>query len=392
MIPLCDPNQQYLSLQDELDAALREVAASGQYILGPHVKALEQEIAEFCGCRYAVGVGNGTDALHLVLRALDIGPGDEVITTPFTFVATTEAIGLVGARPVFVDIDPDTYNIDPDLVEAVITPRTKAILPVHLYGQPCDMAPLVELAEHHQLEIVEDCAQAIGARYLGRAVGSFGAAGCFSFFPSKNLGCLGDGGMITTNDRTLYERVEMLRRHGGKVKYHHSELGLNSRLDEIQAAVLRVKLKHLEAWNESRRLLAYRYNELLAETDEIALPFELDASGYEVPMGEAARESGLLTPVYHQYTVQVERRDEVARALRDRGVQSFPYYPVPLHLQEVHAHLGHRPGDFPVAEHVAQHCLSLPMFPELTARQQRHVADSLLALIANRPSTRAAVA
>jgi dTDP-4-amino-4,6-dideoxygalactose transaminase len=392
MIPLCDLNQQYLSLEEALVAALRQVAASGQYILGPHVKALEQEIAEFCGCRYAVGVGNGTDALQLVLRALEIGPGDEVITTPFTFVATSEAIGLVGAKPVFVDIDPYTYNIDPSLVEAAITRHTKAILPVHLYGQPCDMAPLIELAGHHRLVIVEDCAQAIGARYLGRAVGSFGAAGCFSFFPSKNLGCMGDGGMITTCDRSLYERVETLRRHGGKVKYRHSELGLNSRLDEIQAAVLRVKLKYLEAWNERRRLLAYRYNELLNEADEIVLPFELDASGYELPIGEAARENGLLTPVYHQYTVQVERRDEVAVTLRNRGVQSFPYYPVPLHLQEVHAHLGHRPGDFPVAEQVAQRCLSLPMFPELTGRQQRHVVDSLLAVTVNRPSIRAAAA
>lgn len=392
MIPLCDLNQQYFSLQDELDAALREVAASGQYILGPHVKALEQEVAEYCGCRYAVGVGSGTDALHLVLRALEIGPGDEVITTPFTFVATAEAIGLVGAKPVFVDIDPHTYNIDPSLVEVAITSHTKAILPVHLYGHPCDMAPLVELAEQRQLAIVEDCAQAIGARYLGRAVGNFGVAGCFSFFPSKNLGCLGDGGMITTNDRALQERVEMLRRHGGRVKYHHSELGLNSRLDEIQAAVLRVKLKHLEAWNERRRALAYRYNELLSESGEIGLPCELDASGYEVPTGEAARENGLLTPVYHQYTVRVERRDKVAAALQDRGVQSFPYYPVPLHLQKVHAHLGHGPGDFPVAEHVARHCLSLPMFPELTARQQRNVADALLAVTSSRPSARAAAA
>jgi len=391
MIPLCDLSQQYLSLQDEIDAALRQVAASGQYILGPHVNALEQEIAELCDCQYAVGVGNGTDALQLVLRALEIGPGDEVITTPFTFVATTEAIGLVGAKPVFVDIDPHTYNIDPSAIEAAITSRTKAILPVHLYGQPCDMVPLVELANRYHLALVEDCAQAIGARYLERAVGSFGVAGCFSFFPSKNLGCMGDGGMITTNDRSLYERVEMLRRHGGKVKYHHSELGLNSRLDEIQAALLRVKLKHLDAWNTRRRAIAYRYNELLADAD-VVLPNELDASGYEVPLGEEARQNALLIPVYHQYTLQVERRDEVAQALRERGVQSFPYYPVPLHLQEVHAQLGHRPGDIPVAEHVARHCLSLPMFPELTDRQQQHVADALLAVTANRQLVHAAAA
>ncbi len=378
MIPLCDLKQQYLALKDELDAALQQVASAGRYILGPQVDALEEEIADFCGCQYAVGVGSGTDALNLALRALDIGPGDEVITTPFTFVATTEAIGLVGATPVFVDIDPYTYNIDPTGIEAVITPRTKAILPVHLYGQPCDMSAIVELADAYELAIVEDCAQAIGASYEGQAVGSFGAAGCFSFFPSKNLGCMGDGGMLTTNDRSVYERVEMLRRHGGSVKYHHSELGINSRLDEIQAALLRVKLKYLPAWNAQRRSLACHYNQLLSDAGNMVLPKELNADGHLSPAGQGTPRNSLLTAVYHQYTLQVENRDDTVDALRQRGVQSFPYYPVPLHLQEVHDRLGHERGSFPVAEHVAQRCLSLPMFPELTAEQQQHVTEALL--------------
>ena len=392
MIPLCDLKLQSAVLQEEFLAALREVVVGGHYILGPNVRAFEKKMADYCGCAFAVGVGSGTDALHLSLRALGIGPGDEVITTPFTFVATTEAIGLVGATPVFVDIDPHTCNIDPDGIEAVITPRTKAILPVHLYGQPCDMDSIVELADRHELAIVEDCAQAIGARHRGQAVGSFGAVGCFSFFPSKNLGCMGDGGMITTNDHSLYERVEMLRRHGGNVKYHHSVLGLNSRLDEIQAAVLRVKLKHLSAWNTQRRILACQYNQLLADAGDVELPRELDSDGQFLTAGQGAPGNSLLTAVYHQYTLKVESRDEVAEALRQRGVQSFPYYPVPLHLQEVHAHLGHERGSFPVAEHVAQHCLSLPMFPELTGEQQQQVAEALLTVTGNLQQSHARVA
>ena len=253
MIPVCDLKQQYRSLKSEIDAAMQQVAADAHFILGPNVKSLEKEIAAYCDCAHAAGVANGTDALHLALRALRIGPGDEVITTPFTFVATTEAIGIVGARPVFVDIDPHTFNIDPAKIEAAITPRTKAILPVHLYGQPCEMDAIMEIAERHGLYVVEDCAQAIGATYKGRKVGSFGHAGCLSFFPSKNLGCFGDGGMVVSGNKEVFERVEMLRRHGGKVKYHHCELGLNSRLDELQAAILRVKFKHLEAWSEQRR-------------------------------------------------------------------------------------------------------------------------------------------
>jgi len=364
MIPLCDLSQQYLSHKDEIDQAMISVAQHGQYILGPNVAALEREIADYCQCKYAVGVNSGTDALHLALMALGIGPGDEVITTPFTFVATTEAIGLVGATPVFVDINPLTFNIDPDLIEAAITSRTRAILPVHLYGRPCDMEAIVGTAACHGLEIVEDCAQAIGASYHGRKVGSFGTAGCLSFFPSKNLGCFGDGGMFVTNDPQLYERVEILRRHGGKVKYHHSTLGLNSRLDELQATILHVKLKYLDEWNAARRRAADRYDELLANDD-----------GVKTPMRVASGHIDDTWSVYHQYTIRVSDRASLESDLVAAGIGYGIYYPVPLHLQEVHRSLGHREGAFPAAEAAARQCLSLPMFPELTPAQQQQVAE-----------------
>jgi dTDP-4-amino-4,6-dideoxygalactose transaminase len=370
MIPILDLTAQYLSLKPAIDAAVQAVAASGHYILGPNVKALEAEVAAYCDCRHGVGVANGTDALHLALRALRIGPGDEVITTPFTFVATTEAIGLVGATPVFVDIDPDTFNLDPSRIERAITSRTRAILPVHLYGQPCDMDPIMEIARARGLRVIEDCAQAIGATYKGKTVGSFGDAGCLSFFPSKNLGCFGDGGMVVTNDPELGERVEMLRRHGGKVKYRHSELGLNSRLDELQAAILRVKLPHLEEYIADRRAVAARYNQGLDDVPGVIRPLELGSRNACFP-------STVARCVYHQYTVQVSNRDAVQARLKEAGVGAMVYYPVPLHLQEVHAALGHRPGAFPIAETAAAECLSLPMFPELTPTQQRRVLDVL---------------
>jgi dTDP-4-amino-4,6-dideoxygalactose transaminase len=366
VIPILDLQAQYLALKPELDAAMQRVAASGHYILGPEVKALEQELAAYCDCKHAVGVANGTDALHLALRALKLGPGDEVLTTPFTFIATTEAIGMVGAKPVFVDIDPDTFNLDPKLIEAAITPRTKVILPVHLYGQPCDMDPIMAIARKHGLRVVEDCAQAIGATYKGRKVGSFGDLGCLSFFPSKNLGCFGDGGMVVGNDQALVDRVEMLRRHGGKVKYLHSELGMNSRLDELQAAILKVKLKHLEEWTAARRRIAYRYNELLKDAPGIITP-------QEIPEVRA---------VYHQYTVRLasggsQARDRLQAALKEAGVQTMIYYPVPLHLQEVHADLGLKAGRFPRTEAVAAAVLSLPIFPELAGQDQDVVAREL---------------
>jgi len=373
MIPLCDLSLCYQQLKPEIDAAMQEVAAGTRYILGPNVKALEQEVADYLGVTHAIGVNSGTDALHLALRALEIGPGDEVITTPFTFIATTEAIGLVGARPVFVDIEPGTLNIDPQRIEAAIPSRTKAIIPVHLYGRPCNMTAIMEIARRHDLRVVEDCAQSLGASCDGQRLGTIGDVGCLSFFPSKNLGCLGDGGMVVTGDAKIYERVEMLRRHGGRVKYHHEELGLNSRLDELQAAVLRVKLPHLDRWNAARQQAAARYEDLLGPLCETP---PADA--------EYAQPS-----VWHQYTIQVDRRDEVLAHLKSAGVGSAIYYPVPLHLQQVHAKLNHRRGDFPVSEQAADRCLSLPMFPELSAAQQRQVADTLRQAVEHHPAAAA---
>lgn len=375
-IPICDPKQEYLGLQDEIHAAIHEVLASGHYILGPQVSGLEQEVAGFLGSPHAIGVNSGTDALHLALRALDIGPGDEVITTPFTFIATTEAIGMVGATPVFADIDPRTFNLDPNGVEDAVTARTKAILPVHLFGQPCDMAAIMDIAQRHSLRVVEDCAQAIGAAYRGRKVGTWGDVGCFSFFPSKNLGCVGDGGMVVTCHASTYERLEMLRRHGGRIKYHHEELGINSRLDELQAAILRVKFQHLPAWNQARRTAAYRYNELLAEASLVTCPGERRGPEVITPSSEATC-SDQLEAVYHQYTILVDQRDQIQKALKASKIESAVYYPIPLHRQAVHQNLGFGPGAFPVAERAATRCLSLPMSPYMTATQQRMVAHEL---------------
>jgi len=367
MIPLCDLKQSYESLKAKIDAAMQQVAAETRYILGPNVKALEHDVAEFCDCRHGVGVASGTDALHLALRALGIGPGDEVITTPFTFVATTEAIGIVGATPVFVDVDPLTFNLDPAKIEAAITPKTKAILPVHLYGQPCDMDPIMETARRHGLRVVEDVAQALGANYKGRKAGSFGDAGCLSFFPSKNLGGFGDGGMVVTNDEGLAGRVEMLRRHGGRVKYYHDELGLNSRL--------------------LRRKRAHRYNELLADLPEITPPHELTDQGPVVRRGESVSdEEPMLEAVYHQFTVQLDNRDAVGKRLKEEGIGNAIYYPIPLHLQGVHAHLGYGPGALPNSEQVAQRCLSLPIFPELSEEQISRVVETLRAAVASSDS------
>jgi dTDP-4-amino-4,6-dideoxygalactose transaminase len=299
-----------------------------------------------------------------------------VITTPFTFVASTEAIGLVGARPVFVDVEPDTFNINPNLIESAITERTKAILPVHLYGQPCEMTAILAIAERLGLQVVEDCAQAVGATYQNRPVGSFGATGCFSFFPTKNLGCFGDGGMIVTNDEALFRRLDRLRRHGARRKYHHDELGLNSRLDELQAAILRVKLLHLDAWNDRRRKAAYEYNRLLEPLAHITRPAERRRVRAGVPTDRSTA-SDLLRAVYHQYTVLVEDRPHVMESLRASGVASVAYYPLPLHLQPALRELGYAAGDFPIAERLAETCLSLPMFPELSASAQTKVVAAL---------------
>jgi dTDP-4-amino-4,6-dideoxygalactose transaminase len=383
-VPLLDLKAQYEPIRAEIRAAIDRVLDGQRFILGPEVRALEEEVAGFCQCSQGVGVASGTDALHLALRALRIGPGDEVITTPFTFVATTEAIGMVGATPVFADIDPRTFNLDPQRIEAAVTPKTKALLPVHLYGQPCDMDPIMETARRHGLHVVEDVAQAFGATYKGRKAGSFGDAGCLSFFPSKNLGGFGDGGMVVTNDEDLARRVEMLRRHGGRVKYYHDELGLNSRLDELQAAILRVKFPCLSEWNELRRKRAYRYNELLADVPEITPPHELTDGGPIVPRGEQAFGSNsLLEAVYHQFTVQLDDRDAVSQRLKEEGIGNAIYYPVPLHLQKVHAHLHLEPGSLPNSERAAERCLSLPIFAELSDEQIRRVVEALRDAVAS---------
>ncbi|MDQ2872294.1 MAG: DegT/DnrJ/EryC1/StrS family aminotransferase [Candidatus Eremiobacteraeota bacterium] len=369
MIPILDLTEQYRALKAEIDRAVMDVFASGHYINGPSVKAFESEIAAYIGSEHAVGLNSGTDALHLALRALDIGPGDEVITTPFTFVATTEAIGIVGATPVFIDIDPVTYNMDPTLIEGAITPRTKAILPIHLYGHPAPMHDIVAIAKKHGLAVIEDCAQAIGASIGGKRVGSFGDVGAFSFFPSKNLGAYGDGGMATTNRKDLADRMRSLRAHGGRVKYHHEELGVNSRLDEVQAAILRVKLPHLDSWIGNRRANAAWYTQNVGS------------------VAETPAETPETFHAYHQYTIRVQDRDRVQKQLADAGIQTMVYYPVPLHLQEVHAGLGYKQGDFPNSERAAREVLSLPMFPELSGEAREAVRTALETVLKPQPAS-----
>lgn len=367
MIPILDLKEQYQALREQMLRAVEDVMEGGAFINGPNVKALEGEVAAYLGAGHGVALNSGTDALHLALRALDIGPGDEVITTPFTFVATTEAIGIVGAKPVFVDIDPATYNMDPSLIEAAITPRTKAILPIHLYGCPAPMDAIMAIARKHNLYVVEDCAQAIGATIGGKFVGTIGDFGAFSFFPSKNLGAYGDGGMLLTNDSELADRARSLRAHGGRVKYYHEELGVNSRLDEMQAAILRVKLPHLEKWIENRRKVAQRYNEAFAPL------------GLQLPADPANGRH-----VYHQYTIRVEDRDRLQKELQAAGVQTMVYYPVPLHLQKVHAMFGQGEGSFPHSERAAKEVLSLPMFPELRPEVQDKVIEAVRTALAQR--------
>ncbi len=362
MIPILDSKRQYAKIGGEIEKAVTEVLASGSYILGKHNKAFQTEFADFVGTKYSVGLNSGTDALHLALRALNIGRGDEVITTAFTFVATASAIGLAGATPVFVDINPDTFNIDANKIEAAITPKTKAIIPVHLYGQPAEMDKIMDIAKRHNLKVVEDCCQAIGAEYKGQKVGSFGDFGCFSFYPTKNLGGMGDGGMITCNDENLYNRVIALRNHGGAIRYYHDELGVNSRLDEIQAAILRVKMPYVNEWNKERRENAYRYNEMFAKYPEILTPKEIDNSYC----------------VYHQYTIRIENRDKVHQLLQENGVGAMIYYPVPLHLQKLHKELGYKEGDLPLTEKDTKLVMSLPMFPEITPEEQQTVVDTVV--------------
>lgn len=365
-IPQLDLSRQHEALCEELRAAVSRVLDSQQFVLGAEGRRLESEIAAYSQARHAVGCSSGTDALLLALMALDVSAGDEVVTTPFSFFATASTIWRAGARPVFADIDPRTYNIEPTKIEAVITERTRAIMPVHLYGQCAEMDAVLEIAVRRGLPVIEDAAQAIGAEDGGRRAGSFGAAGCFSFYPTKNLGGAGDGGMLTTNDDEIAARLRTLRVHGGETEYVHREVGLNSRLDELQAAVLRVKLPHLEAWSRARQERAETYSLLLTNAK---LAFDL-----RVPFVRAGARH-----IFHQYVVRVPgaQRDALAAHLRQHGVGTKVYYPVPLHLQECFRPLGYHEGDFPEAERAARETLALPIYPELTLEEQQYVVEMI---------------
>lgn len=364
-VPLLDLKAQYAAIQDELHAAVERVMSSQQFILGPDVSKLEDEVARYSQTRYAVGCASGSDALLLALMALGIHAGDEVVTTPYSFFATASSITRLGARPVFVDIEPRTYNIAPDRLEAAITPHTRAIMPVHLFGQCADMGVVTKIGERYEIPVVEDAAQSIGAEDRGRRAGSIGTIGCFSFYPSKNLGGAGDGGMLTTSDDALAERLRILRVHGSKISYHHSMIGINSRLDSIQAAVLRVKLLYLDGWLDARRKMAERYNRLFENaglTDRVILP--------------AAR--GDVRHTFNQYVIRVgQHRDALARHLKENKIGTNIYYPVPLHMQECFRYLGYKEGDFPEAEAAARETLALPIYPELSAEQQQHVVAAI---------------
>jgi dTDP-4-amino-4,6-dideoxygalactose transaminase len=367
-LPFLDLKAQFATIREEVLGAITRVMESQQLIMGPEVAAFEKEIAEATSCTFAVGCASGSDALLLALMACGIGPGDEVVTTPFTFVATAGSIARLGARPVFVDIDPMTYNLDPVKIEAAISPRTRAIIPVHLFGLPADMDSILGIARRHDLRVIEDAAQAIGAQYHGKHAGRMGHAGCFSFFPSKNLGGAGDGGMVVTNDPELADRLKLLRLHGSREKYSYEILGMNSRLDALQAAILRVKLRHLPAWASARQRNADRYRKLFAE-------FGLqDAIGVPVAPKECAH-------VYNQFVIRTGYRDELRLALRQQGIPTEIYYPSPLHLQPAFAGLGHSGGDFPVTEAACKEVLALPIYPELTEGQQRHIVENIAAFL-----------
>ena len=369
-VPLLDLHAQYVAIRPEIDAAIQRVLDTQHFILGPEVQALEKEVAEYAQCAYGIGVSSGSDALLAALMALEIGPGDEVITTPYSFFATAGAVVRLGARPVFVDIDPRTYNIDPAGIERALTPRTRALLPVHLYGQMADMDPILEIARDRSLYVIEDAAQAIGAEYHGRRAGSLGHIGCLSFFPSKNLGAYGDAGMIVTNDAQLAERLYLLRAHGAKPKYYHRLVGGNFRLDALQAAILRAKFKHLDEWTAARQRNAENYRRLFAAAGLADLRLPLDA--------------GYGRHIYNQFVINLEARDALIAHLKERQIGCEVYYPLPLHLQDCFADLGYRRGDFPASEAAALHILAIPVYPELSAAQQEIVVDVIGEFFKNR--------
>ena len=360
-IPLLDLKAQYATIKDEIVRAIGEVCESQSFALGPAVAKFEENVAAYCGSKFAIGVSSGTDALLISLMALGVGPGDEVITTPFTFFATAGSVVRLGAKPVFVDIDPHSFNIDPGGIEEKITEKTKAIIPVHLFGQVADMGAITEIAQRHNIAIIEDAAQAIGASRNGTTAGNFGVCGCFSFYPTKNLGCFGDGGMVTTNSEDIAEKIKILRNHGQDPVYFYKVIGGNFRLDGIQGAVLDVKLKHLDAWNEKRRQHAALYDSLFA------------GSPVKTPTVDSSNVS-----IYHQYTVIVSERDKLQKFLAENQIGSAVFYPKPLHLQDCFAELGYGPGDLPVAERICDQVLSLPVYPELSPAQIERVVGMVL--------------
>jgi dTDP-4-amino-4,6-dideoxygalactose transaminase len=363
IIPMLDIKAQHEPIKEEIKTALKEILDSGRFILGKNVNSLESEISSYLGAKHAVGLASGTDALYLSLRALDIKQGDEVITTPFSFIATAEAITYVGAKPVFVDIDNDTLNMDMAKVEDKITPNTRAIIIVHLFGLPADMNELTALAKKYNLKIIEDCAQAFGAKYRGSHVGSIGDCGCFSFYPSKNLGAYGDGGMLTANSPDINEKVRVLRNHGTVGAYQHDFIGYNSRLDEIQAAILRIKLKHIDDYNGRRQHIAEIYSSILRDV-------------VKCPATKNDR-----THVYHQYTIRSSERNRIAQTLKENSVSSVIYYPLPMHLQEAFRFLGHKEGDFPESEAAAREVISIPIYPELSIDTAESIAETIVKTI-----------
>lgn len=372
-IPPLDLSRQYQTIAPEIESAVLQVMASGRYIGGQPVQDFEQQFAQYIGTAECVSCANGTDALYLALRALDIGPGDEVITTPFTFMATAETISLVGATPVFVDIEPETFNLDLSQVPNAITEKTRAIIPVHLFGQPVDMTQVMAIASTHGLAVIEDVAQAAGSEWRGQKTGSIGHLGCFSFFPTKNLGAFGDGGAVTTNDSTLAAKIRILKDHGATQRYYHEKIGINSRLDALQAAILQIKLLYLDRWNDRRRVIAADYHQRLVDFPGVILPQETPGS----------------RAVWNQYTIRVKsqeltaknpaknRRNYLRQELQNQGISSTVYYPLPLHLQPVYQHLGYRPGEFPWVERICEEVLSLPMFPELSQEEIASVVQGL---------------
>jgi dTDP-4-amino-4,6-dideoxygalactose transaminase len=365
-VPPLDLTGQYATIENDVSEAVLKVLASGQYINGPVVEQFAEQFAQYVGSKFCVVCNSGTDALYLALRSLNIGFGDEVITSPFTFIATAEAISAVGAKPVFVDIERATFNMNPANIEAAISDRTKAIMPVHIFGKPVDMDALMAVAQKHGLPVIEDCAQATGAAWKEKKVGSIGRVGCFSFFPTKNLGGCGDGGALTTDDPAIAASASLIRDHGSKVRYHHETIGINSRLDAVQAAILQVKLRHLAKWNTQRQQVAQRYQELLAPVAGVLAPSDIDQG----------------SSVWNQYSILLEgftaeRRDRLRDNMKDQGVSTMVYYPLPLHRQPVYKDLGYGPHDLPVSDQAAAEVLALPMFPELSAQQQAQVVSAL---------------